>query len=216
VHAEIRCLCGGLRKKYGRREVLKGCSLSVSSGELVGVTGENGSGKSTLVRCLLGFTRPSSGTVWIDSSVGYCPQDNFLHTRFTLGEHLRLAMAILAGGRAVDTQYLHWLLQTLRLEEYINVRMGHLSGGSMQKVKFLTSILYKPRIVILDEPTDGFDWGMYLTYWDIVSIVRKEGGAVLMISHLLYDQGRFDRVYEMREGALAETSTLVGRADLPH
>jgi ABC-2 type transport system ATP-binding protein len=77
VDAEIRCLCGGLRKKYGRREVLKGCSLSVSSGELIGVTGENGSGKSTLVRCLLGFTRPSSGEVWIDPSVGYCPQDNF-------------------------------------------------------------------------------------------------------------------------------------------
>jgi ABC-2 type transport system ATP-binding protein len=94
--------------------------------------------------------------------------------------------------------------------------MGHLSGGSMQKVKFLTSILDKPRIVILDEPTDGFDWGMYLTYWDIVSLLRKEGGAVLMISHLLYDQTRFDRVYEMREGSLAETSTLVGRADLPH
>ena len=214
--AEIRCQCSDLRKKYGRREILKGCCLSIRSGELIGVTGENGSGKSTLVRCLLGFTRPSSGEVRLDPSVGYCPQENFLHGRFTLSEHLRLARAILGGRGAVDSRYMQWLLQTLRLQEFLDLRMGHLSGGSVQKVKFLTSILHQPRLVILDEPTDGFDWGMYLTYWDIVSLLRQEGVAVLMISHLLYDQTRFDRVYEMREGTLAETSAHVGGDSLPH
>jgi ABC-type multidrug transport system ATPase subunit len=72
--AGVRCSCSGLRKKYGRLEVLKGCSFLIRSGELVGITGENGSGKTTLVRCLLGFTRPTAGVVWLDSSVGYCPR----------------------------------------------------------------------------------------------------------------------------------------------
>ena len=214
--AEIRCQCSGLRKKYGRHEILKGCSFSIRSAELIGVTGENGSGKSTLVRCLLGFARPTSGEVRLDPSVGYCPQDNYLNSRFTLSEHLRLAGAILGGRGAVDSRRREWLLQTLRLEQFLGHRMGHLSGGTIQKVKFLTSILHHPRLVILDEPTDGFDWGMYLTYWDIVSRLRREGVAVLMISHLLYDQTRFDRVYEMREGTLAATSARVGGAGLPH
>lgn len=214
--AEIRCQCSGLWKRYGRFEILKGCSFSIRAGELIGVAGENGSGKSTLVRCLLGFTRPTSGEIRLDPSVGYCPQDNFLHGRFTLSEHLRLARAILGARWAVDALYMQWLLQTLKLQEFLDRRMGHLSGGCIQKVKFLTAILHQPRLLILDEPTDGFDWGMYLTYWDIVSRLRGEGAAILMISHLLYDKARFDRLYEMREGRLADTSAPVVGSILPH
>jgi ABC-2 type transport system ATP-binding protein len=214
--AETRCECSGLRKKFGRREVLKQCSLSLHSGELVGVTGENGSGKSTLVRCLLGFIRPTSGWIRLDSSVGYCPQENYLNSRFTLSEHLRFATAILGGDVTVNRKHTDWLLQTLKLGEHLGRRMGELSGGTTQKVKFLTSILNQPHLLVLDEPTDGFDWAMYLAYWDIVAQLRREGAAVLMISHFLYDQTRFDRVYELREGTLEENTAHLDDAGLPH
>ncbi|MBA7570912.1 Vitamin B12 import ATP-binding protein BtuD [subsurface metagenome] len=214
--SEVRCFCRGLKKKYGRREVLRGCSFSLHAGELMGITGENGSGKSTLVRCLLGFLRPSSGEVRLDPSVGYCPQDNFLHGRLTLSEHLRLSNAILGGREAVDQEHLRWLLEVLRLEGFRDLRMAHLSGGSIQKVKFMTSILRRPHLIILDEPTDGFDWTMYLVYWDIMSKLRQEGAAVLMVSHLLYDRKQFDRLYELREGTLEETSRPVGGPSLSH
>jgi ABC-2 type transport system ATP-binding protein len=210
-----RCSCSGLRKKYGRLEVLKGCSFLIRSGELVGITGENGSGKTTLVRCLLGFTRPTAGVVWLDSSVGYCPQDNYLGGQLTLSEHLRLCSAILDLGGEVYLRYRDELLDTLKLHEFMGRRIGQLSGGTIQKAKFLTSILHRPRLVVLDEPTDGFDWAMYLAYWDIISRMSREGTAVLMISHMVYDRKRFDRLYEIREGALAETVAKGEGAGVP-
>jgi ABC-2 type transport system ATP-binding protein len=206
VAAEVLCSCSGLRKKYGRFEVLRDCSFLIRAGELVGVTGENGSGKTTLVRCLLGFTRPTAGAIRVDSSIGYCPQDNYLNGQLTLCEHLRLSSAILGLGGEAHLRYRDELLGTLKLRESLDRRISRLSGGTVQKAKFLTSILNRPRLVVLDEPTDGFDWAMYLAYWDIISRIRGEGTAVLMISHMVYDRKRFDRLYEIREGALEETA----------
>lgn len=196
----LRCTCDSLRKSYGRKAVLNGCRLEVSAGEMVGLVGENGSGKSTLVRCLLGFTRPSGGATWVHPSVGYCPQENFLNNRLTLAEHFRLMSDVYRLTHDVEEGVLDALVGRLHLQSYLRTRIGHLSSGTYQKAKFVTSILHRPAMILLDEPCDGFDWAMYQEFWKIMAAVKEGGSGVLMISHLLYDRERFDRIYELREG----------------
>src|SRR5712691_7437891 len=186
------CRCQGLAKSYGRRSVLKDCSLTVEAGELIGLVGENGAGKSTLVRCLLGFTPPSDGTIEITGRVGYCPQEANLNRSYTIREHLTLMQSIYARHGPTDAAFIARLLERLRLENYLDHYIGELSGGTCQKVTFLTAILHKPTLLLMDEPYDGFDWKMYLVFWEIVEEFRHTGTGVLLVTHLIYDRHRFD------------------------
>jgi ABC-2 type transport system ATP-binding protein len=196
------CKCAGLAKSYGRRSVLKDCWLTVGAGELVGLVGENGAGKSTLVRCILGFTSPCGGAVEVRGRVGYCPQEDILNRSYTIREHLTLLRSIYARHEPVDTAFVDRLLERFRLEGSLDRLIGELSGGTRQKVTFLTAILHKPTLLLLDEPYDGFDWNMYLMFWEIVDELCQTGAGVLLVTHLIYDRHRFDRVYELQEGYL--------------
>lgn len=196
------CSCVDLHLSYGRHHVLDGCDLSVSRREVVGLTGENGSGKSTLVKCLLGFLRPSAGQVHCDARVGYCPQENYLHRSYTVAEHFELVGSLRRGNQPLDARFAGHCIATLKLERYLEYPMRKLSGGTYQKVKLLTAIAHRPPLLVLDEPTDGFDWTMYLVFWDLIAELVRSGTGVLMISHLLHDRDRFDRIYELREGRL--------------
>jgi ABC-type multidrug transport system ATPase subunit len=196
------CSCVDLHLSYGRHSVLDGCDLSVSRREVVGLAGENGSGKSTLVKCLLGFLRASAGQVHCDARVGYCPQENYLHRSYTVAEHLDLIGSLRRGGQPIDAGFVGHCVATLKLERYLAYPIRKLSGGTCQKVKLLTAIAHRPPLLVLDEPTDGFDWTMYLVFWDLMAELVRTGTGVLMISHLLHDRDRFDRIYELREGRL--------------
>lgn len=196
------CQCVDLCLAYGRHRVLDGCELSVWPRQVVGLTGENGSGKSTLVKCLLGFLRPTSGQVDCDPRAGYCPQESYLHRSYTVAEHLELIGSLRRGGGPVQADYLGRCIATLKLQRYLAYPIRKLSGGTYQKVKLLTAIAHRPPLLVLDEPTDGFDWTMYLVFWDLMSELVGRGTGVLMISHLLHDRERFDRIYDLREGKL--------------
>ncbi len=193
-------------KSYQSNQILRGCTIDVHQGELVGLVGENGSGKSTLVRCLLGFTRPSRGRVWVTSSVGYCPQENYLNRRITVEEHLRLMSLIYARNYQVDDQFVRMLLEKLKLVPYLQTRIGHLSSGTYQKVKVVTAIAHRPSMIFLDEPCDGFDWAMYMIFWELMGLIKTTGSAALMVSHMVYDRERFDRIYQLQEGICEQVS----------
>jgi ABC-2 type transport system ATP-binding protein len=182
--------------------VLDGCDLAVWQREVVGLAGENGSGKSTLVKCLLGFLRPSAGQVSCNARAGYCPQENYLHRSYTVAEHLQLISSLRGGSESVDTDYLGHCLASLKLERYLAYPIRKLSGGTYQKVKLLTAIADRPPLLVLDEPTDGFDWTMYVVFWDLMAELVDRGTGVLIISHLLHDRARFGRIYDLREGKL--------------
>jgi len=201
---DIRCRCEGLCKSYGRKRVLDGCTFALRRGEIVGLVGENGSGKSTLVRCLLGFTPPTSGRVTLCASLGYCPQDDLLNRRITVEEHLSLMRAILERTHRMDESFTSALLSRLRLVPFRRTRIGELSGGTYQKVKFVTSVLHRPDLVLFDEPCDGLDWAMYQVFWEIVTELKEAGTSVLMVSHMIHDRSHFDRILELREGAVAD------------
>jgi ABC-type multidrug transport system ATPase subunit len=201
----IHLICHDIKKSYGRLQVLKGCSLELEKGEFAGLVGENGSGKSTLIRCILGFTKADSGTIKLRGPAGYCPQENILNRRYRVFEHLKLTEALYRKNNSIDSEFIEASIDRLKLRPFLKSSIGSLSSGTYQKVKFLTSIYHSPRLIILDEPYDGFDWRMYLVFWEIIKELKSRGTAILMISHLIYDQENFDRIFELKEGRLENT-----------
>ncbi|GAC1350369.1 MAG: ABC transporter ATP-binding protein [Ktedonobacteraceae bacterium] len=186
-----------LYKTFGRRKVLKGVNFSVNPGTLVGIVGENGAGKSTLLRILAGELRPDRGDVFRRGSMGYCPQAVNVNDALTINQHLdyfRAAYHILDLYRANE------LVEKLGYQAYRKELVGNLSGGTKQKLNLTLALMHQPQLLLLDEPYQGFDWETYLCFWDLVTELRRRDCAVLVISHLFFEQTRFDVLYRLHDG----------------
>ncbi len=85
-----------------------------------------------------------------------------------------------------------------------------LSGGTKQKLNLTLALMHNPRVLLLDEPYQGFDWETYLRFWDLAAELRARGCAVLIISHLLFDQQRFDALYQLHDGRLLAMAIPAG------
>jgi ABC-type multidrug transport system ATPase subunit len=182
------------------RPVLTGVDLSLAPGEAVGVVGENGSGKSTLLKVLVGELAPDRGAVRRSGALGYCPQEPVLYERLTCDEHLEL----FGNGYGMDpadvAQAGSELYDALGFGRYARNLVGELSGGTRAKLNLALALLPDPRVLMLDEPYAGFDWDTYLRFWDLVAERRMHGAAVLVVSHFVVDEQRFDRILEVRAG----------------
>jgi len=190
-----------LAKAYGRRRVLREVSFSLSAGTLVGIAGENGAGKSTLLRILAGELRPRRGHVELDGAMGYCPQAVLLNDALSVAQHLDYFRA--AYGLAT-LDHAEELVSRLGLGPYRRSLVATLSGGTKQKLNLILALMHDPAVLLLDEPYQGFDWETYLRFWELAEELRARGRAVLVISHLLFDQQRFDALYRLHDGRLVE------------
>ena len=191
-----------VRKSYRDRPVLRGVSLDLHAGQLVGIVGENGAGKSTLLRILVGDLAADSGVVERVGVLGSCPQDTVLHQAFSIDQHLRFFQAAY-GLDNLDRAF--ELLEQLRFGGYLHERVAALSGGTRQKLNLVLALMHDPKVLLLDEPYQGFDWETYLRFWDLAAALRDRGCAVLVVSHLAYDASRLDTLYRLQEGVLRET-----------
>jgi len=189
----------GICKSFGRRRVLTGLDLDVAPGEMVAVVGENGTGKTTLLRILAGDLRPDAGTVTIGGRPGYCPQTVILDEALTVDQHVRYfqaAYGISSLARAGE------LIERLGFAAYRGQRAGTLSGGTRQKLSLTLALMHDPPVLLLDEPYQGFDWQTYLAFWDLTSELRERGTATVVISHLVFENQRFDRICHLTGGRL--------------
>lgn len=194
----------GIRKSFGRRQVLAGLDLDIAAGEMVAVVGENGSGKSTLLRILAGDLRPDAGAVTIQGRLGYCPQTAVLDESLTVDQHVRYFQAaydIETPGRADE------LIERLDYAKYRGQRAGTLSGGTMQKLSLTLALMHDPPVLLLDEPYQGFDWQTYLAFWELTDELTKRGTSTVVISHLVFEQERFDRVCHLKDGRIDEEAS---------
>jgi ABC-2 type transport system ATP-binding protein len=186
-------------------EVLRGASMEARPGELIGLVGENGSGKSTLLMIIVGMLGRDSGEIERHGQLGYCPQVPLLWGKLTVREHFEL----FAGAYEIDSRRLpeivERLLVELQFERYLGYRIEELSGGTRQKLNLALSLMHDPDLLLLDEPYSGFDWETYLRFWKMSAKLRDGGMSILIVSHLISERERLDRVYELREGRLEES-----------
>ena len=181
-------------------EVLRGASLEVAPGELVGLVGENGSGKSTLMQLVVGLLARDGGEIALSGRLGYCPQQPLLWDKLTVEEHFELF------GAAYGMTEHEWraaaggLMEELGFARYAGYRVEELSGGSAQKLNLALALMHEPQLLLLDEPYAGFDWETYLRFWEMAEHRRADGMSILIVSHLLAERDRLTRVYELRQG----------------
>ncbi|WP_019065227.1 ABC transporter ATP-binding protein [Streptomyces prunicolor] len=193
-----------IRKSYGKHPVLRGADLTVTPGQLVAVVGENGAGKSTLLKILAGTLPADSGEVTLSGALGYCPQDPVLNASLTVDQHLRY---FAAAHRLPDLDRGRELVRLLGYEQYGASPASKLSGGTRQKLNLTLALLHDPDVLLLDEPYQGFDWETYLRFWDLVEDLRARGKAIVVITHLVFEQERFDLLADLTDGRLAPRTT---------
>jgi ABC-2 type transport system ATP-binding protein len=186
-----------VRKSYGRHRVLCGADLTAFPGELVAVVGENGAGKSTLLKILAGTLAADGGTVRLAGSLGYCPQEPVLIDNLTVDQHLRY---FAAAYRLPALHTAERLLGELGFAGQRKQPAGALSGGTRQKLNLTLALMHDPDVLLLDEPYQGFDWETYLRFWDLADGLRARGKAIVIITHLVFEQDRFDLLADLSGG----------------
>lgn len=198
----------GIEKTYRRgiwparhhQQVLRGVDLTLHPGEVVGLVGENGSGKSTLMKILVGALAPDAGTIIHNGRLGYCPQEPIVYERLTCDEHFELFSRAYRMTPEAQARSRRELYAALGFERYASTRADQLSGGTLAKLNLGLALLADPEVLLLDEPYAGFDWDTYLKFWQLVATRRDAGRTVLIISHFVADEERFDRIVQVREG----------------
>jgi ABC-2 type transport system ATP-binding protein len=194
----------GICRSFGRRQVLAGVDLDVAAGELMAVVGENGSGKTTLLRVLAGDLRPDAGSVTISGRPGYCPQTVVLDEALTVDQNVRYFQAAYRIGSAARAAE---LIERLDFTACRSQRVGTLSGGTRQKLSLTLALMHDPPVLLLDEPYQGFDWQTYLAFWDLTDELRARGTATIVISHLVFEQKRFDRICHLKGGRIEQEAS---------
>ena len=183
-------------------DVLKGVDLQVHAGEMVGLVGENGSGKSTIMKVIVGLLGRDSGTVHRSGQLGYCPQIPLVWDKLTVSEHFDLFAKAYGMDEDATKKSLEELLDELQFEKYRDYRVQDLSGGTRQKLNLAIALMHDPDLLLLDEPYTGFDWETYLRFWDLSDNRRQRGMGILIVSHMITENKRLDRVVNLRDGRI--------------
>ena len=206
-----------LKKTIKKTEIIKGISLEVNSGEVVGLLGPNGAGKTTTFYMICGLISPTSGDVFLDDQnitsvplhkrahlgIGYLPQESSIFKELSVEENLLLGAEILNQSKEDISKRVNEMLNMLNIEP-IRLRKGvSLSGGERRRCEIARSLIIKPKFLLLDEPFAGVD---PIAVSDIQSIVRdlkKLGIGVLITDHNVRETLAIcDRAYVIKDGSL--------------
>jgi ABC-2 type transport system ATP-binding protein len=191
----------GVSKRFRHRRVLESVDLDVRHGEAVALVGENGAGKTTLLQICAGLVRADAGVVTVDGSLGYCPQHATFLESLRVDEHLILFGRARGLGRDEAKERGRALLLELDFKAGEHQAVRQLSGGARQKLNVALALLGDPTLMLLDEPYQGFDRGSYMSFWDQISRWRDAGRGVLVVTHLLAELDRVDRIVGLQPPA---------------
>ena len=202
-----------LSKKYGKTLVVDDLNLSISSGEIVGFLGLNGAGKTTTMRMLLGLIKPTSGECYIQGNkidqynlevlneIGYIIETPYSYPELTVQENLEI-VSTLRGIRNKDV--IDWVTEKLKLDQYKDKQVKHLSLGNVARLGIAKAIIHKPEILILDEPTNGLDpFGVIEVRELLKELANNLGTTVLISSHKLEEISKVaTRIVIINDGRL--------------
>lgn len=184
--------CKGITKRFGEKVALDNLSVDIPRGQIFGLLGPNGAGKTTLIRIINRITIPNSGEILFDGrpitqsdveKIGYLPEERGLYRKMEVGDQA-MYLAQLKGMSAADArkELKQWFVR-FGIQDWWKKKVEELSKGMAQKVQFITTVVHKPSLMILDEPFSGFDpVNAELIRKEILRF-REEGATIILSTH---------------------------------
>ncbi|MFH1290264.1 MAG: ABC transporter ATP-binding protein [Nanoarchaeota archaeon] len=180
-------LIDNLSKSFKKKKVLNGLNLSVEKGEVIGLVGRSGVGKSVLVKTLIGFLKPDAGYLAIHSEskfpIGFSMQENAIYDSLTVRQNLKYFSEIYKIPRKERKNGIKLVLDKLNLEEFGDVLVKKLSGGTKKRVDIACALLTEPEIIVLDEPFLGLDPVLVDSLSQFILLLQKSGKTIIVSSH---------------------------------
>ena len=184
--------CTDVCKSFGEKVALDHVSVDIPKGKIFGLLGPNGAGKTTLIRIINRITIPNSGTVLFDGrpitqedveKIGYLPEERGLYRKMKVGEQA-MYLAQLKGmtAREAAAELKKWFVR-FGIESWWNKKVEELSKGMAQKVQFITTVVHKPSLLILDEPFSGFDPVNAQVIREEILRLKEEGATIILSTH---------------------------------
>lgn len=204
----------GIKKSYGKKEILKDVSFYAKKGECVALVGANGCGKSTLLGVLAGTLKAASGEILYNGEnplknkkifqqyVGYVPQENPLMDKLSVYDNLRFWYC--DTDRNIDEDMKNGILKEFGLDTYRNYPVVKLSGGLKKRLSIACALAVNPQVLIMDEPGAALDIVCKEDIKKYLLKYRQEGGTVLLTSHEEAELAICDRMYLLKDGVLTE------------
>jgi len=214
----------GLDAGYGNVQVLHGLDLAVAGGEVLCLMGRNGAGKSTALKAIMGLVRLAGGTVRLDGvrldglpahevprhGLGYVPQGRRLFAELTVAENLEIGLMTRGHGASTRERVLGLFP---RLRERLGQVSGTLSGGEQQMLAIARALCLEPRVLLLDEPTEGLQPSMIALIRDTVLALKATGVATILVEQRVDAAlSLADRIAFVVTGRIAETLSAAGLA----
>jgi lipopolysaccharide export system ATP-binding protein len=217
-----------LTKSYGGRTVVRGVSLEVHSGEVVGLLGPNGAGKTTTFYMTVGLTAPDSGRVELDGhdvtddpmyirarkGIGYLPQEPSIFRGLTVEQNILAILETMDLDAAARRDRLADLLEELHLTPLAHAPAYTLSGGERRRAEITRALVISPKFILLDEPFAGIDPIAVGEIQKIIFHLKERGIGVLVTDHNVRETLRItDRAYIVHDGVIFKSGTPAGLTD---
>ncbi len=206
------------KMKFGDKTVIKDLSFDVFQGEVFGFLGSNGSGKTTTLRALLGLYEPTAGELLIDGkpyavdsqiNLGYLPEERGLYKKEKVLDVMIYFGQLKGLSRDEAKEFSLNFLKRVDLVDKAGMRLDKLSGGQQQKIQLGVTIMGDPELLIMDEPTKGFDPVNRRLLMNIIEERRKAGATIIYVTHQMEEVEQLcDRLILLKDGQAAAYGTL--------
>lgn len=206
------------KQSFGNKEIIRGLSFNVKKGEIFGFLGSNGSGKTTTIRALLGIYQADSGELLINGeefsperigAIGYLPEERGLYKKEKVIDVMQYFGRLKGLSKKEAQEFSKKYLKRVGLEDKANSNIDKLSGGQQQKIQLGITIMGKPEILILDEPTKGFDPVNRQLLMNIIEEENARGATIMMVTHQMEEVEKIcNRALLLKNGKMEAYGTV--------